>query len=552
LGLSALLGGAVVLGLVRPSPPTLACTQLAGGLERGWTAGERERVERALLATGTRESAQTVLASLDTYAQAWDVARLDNCTRTHVELVQSEAVGGLRSDCLRHHKVAFEQLVALLGEADPSVIHERAIEASARLPDIDACADVEALALAPALPTDPQLRATIENLRDELAGLQSRVDLRPSVEHARDVVARAQATADLAIQAEAALVLGRTLAAVDELPGAVSALRHAYFTAMSCAHARVQAEAASALVYVVGYRQQDHVHGQDWAEHALAIVVRFDGSLVEADALHAIGVLRNAAGDNLGSLAAYREAYALRQQLLPSVHPDLARSLHAIANIHLSLGEIELARDHQQRALQMRLELFGPDHVVIAGSLNNLALSMRELGELDEAKRMLERAVAIYESATGSNRDGLARTLTNLANVERLRHDYARARALEQQSLAVRRATVGDLHPEVADSIIGLARIARDEGELEQAEVFARDALVRLQRDFAPGHPEAFAATVVLASILDLRGRADEAARVLVGALADSAVENLDAGDLEDARTLLDRLDTTNLSAGPG
>jgi hypothetical protein len=39
---------------------------------------------------------------------------------------------------------------------------------------------------------------------------------------------------------------------------------------------------------------------------------------------------------------------------------------------------------------------------------------------------------------------------------------------------------------------------------------------------------------------------------MLVGALADRTVVNLDASDLEDARTLLDRLDTTNPSAGVG
>jgi serine/threonine protein kinase/tetratricopeptide (TPR) repeat protein len=549
--LSALLGGAVVSKLVRPSAPAPACTHLEKDLDGSWTASERGRVERALQRASTAESAQTVLRSLDSYAAAWDAAQLDNCTRTTIEQVQSDAVHELRAGCLRHRKAAFEQLVALMAaEPDPSVPArlDRAVEAAARLPDVDACADVDALALTPALPTDPQLRATVEDLRDELAGLQSRVELSPSVERAREVAARADASADPAIAAEAALVLGRTLAAVDDLPASVIQLRRSYFLAMSCGHARTQAEAATALVFVVGYRQQDHAHGQEWAEHALAIVERFAGTLVEADAVHALGVLRDAAGDPLGSLAAYREAYELRQQLLPSVHPDIARSLHALANVHTNLGEYELARDHQQRALQMRLELFGPDHVVIAGSLNNLALSMRRLGELDEAKQMLERAVAIHESSSGSNRDGLARALTNLADVERLRHDHARARALEERSLAVRRATVGDQHPEVADSMLGLARIARDEGQLEQAEAFARDALARLRRDFAPGHPETFAATVVLASILELRGHRDEAARVLVSALADSSVENLDADDLADARALLDRLGAQSTS----
>jgi tetratricopeptide (TPR) repeat protein/predicted Ser/Thr protein kinase len=541
LGLSALGGGAIAWGLARPEPPVQACTNTAE-LDGRWTSGPRDRVERSLTEVlSTPESTQTVLRSLDDYAQAWDAAQLDNCTRTSIEVAQSEAVHELRAACLRNRRAAFEQLVELLGDPKAGEQLDRAVEAAARLPDIDACADVEALALAPTLPTDPQLRATIEALRDEVARSQSLVDLRPSPEHARAVAARAEATGDLAIAAEAALALGRTLAAVDELAEAVAALRRAYFSAMSCGHARVQAEAAATLVYVVGYRQQDHAQGLVWAEHALAIASRFDGGLVEADVLHAVGVVRDAAGDNPGALSAYGEAHELRRRLLPSLHPDLARSLHALANVHGSLGEVALARDYQERALEMRLELFGPNHVVVANSLNNLALSLRELGELDEAKQMLERAVEIYE-ASGRNGDGLARALTNLADVERLRHDYARARALEERSLSVRRASVGDLHPEVADSIVGLARIARDQGELDQAESHARDAIARLRRDFAPGHPEIFAATIVLASILEARGAIEQASRELSSTLAESRVENLDAQDLARARALLNRL----------
>jgi hypothetical protein len=101
-----------------------------------------------------------------------------------------------------------------------------------------------------------------------------------------------------------------------------------------------------------------------------------------------------------------------------------------------------------------------------------------------------------------------------------------------------RRATVGDLHLEVAVSIIGLAHIARD--EIEQAEGCPRRARATSTRLRA--RPPA--------SIPRAAWPADEAVRMLVGALADRTVVNLDASDLEDARTLLDRLDTTNPSAG--
>jgi tetratricopeptide (TPR) repeat protein len=365
----------------------------------------------------------------------------------------------------------------------------------------------------------------------------------PAIAQAREVAARADALAYPPVRAEAALVLGRALAADDGLTEAIAELRRAYFVAMSCGHARTQAKAATELVYAVGYLQQNHGQGREWAEHALAIVARIDeGGLIEADAHHSLGVLLDSAGDHTGSLAAYERAYELRKALLPAVHPDLARSLNAIANIQHSLGHFDRSREGHGRALEMRITLYGPDHPAVAGSLNNLSLTLRDMGELEQAKQQLERAVGIVERLSGTHGNGLPRSLTNLAEIERRLGNYPRAREIEERSLAIRRATVGDAHPEVADSILGVARIALAEGQLEQAEVLARDGLARLRRDFAIGHPEIFAATLVLAEVLEAKAEGDEAARLLVGALADSRVEELEAVNLAQARALLERL----------
>jgi tetratricopeptide (TPR) repeat protein/predicted Ser/Thr protein kinase len=544
LGLSAAAGAVIAGWLVAPSEPPQQCRDLVAGIEGRWTDRGREDVEQALAGDPTTQaSAATVLATLDTYADVWDAANADNCESTHVERAQSERVHDLRADCLRHRRIAFEQLVDLLG--DPATPHDRAVEAAARLPAVEACSDVAALELEPELPTDSQLRGEVEDLRDEIAAVESLIEMHsePALERARAIVARADTLDHPPVQAEAALVLGRALATTDALESAVAELRRAYFLAMSCGHARTQAKAAIELVYAVGYLQQKHPQGREWAEHALAIVARVDeGGRIEADARHSLGVLLDSAGDHTGSLAAYQRAYELRQRLLPAIHPDLARSLNALGNLHHSLGDFEQSREHHERALEMRRSLYGPDHPAIAGSLNNLSLALRDLGDLEGAKLALEQAVAIVEDASGPHGNGLARQLTNLADIERRLGHLPRARELEERSLALRRASVGDAHPEVADSIVGLARIALDEGRIEEAETLARDGVARLRRDFAVGHPETFAATLVLALVLEAKGERDEAARVLVGALAESRVEELEAGDLARARAVLDRL----------
>ena len=550
LGLSA-VGGALIAWLVAsPSAPARACSELGQGIEGRWGEDQRATLERTLGQDSiTRASTTTLLETLDAYAEAWDRTNHANCAASEIDHSQTPRVHDLRVACLRHRKIAFEELVRALGErrgpSSESKAQVWAVEASARLPAIEVCSDIAALELEPALPTDPERRAEVEQLRDDFAALEPSIALGTTraVERARALAARAEATDDPPVRAEAALVLGRTLAATDTLPEAVEQLRQAYFLAMSCGHVRTQAEAAIALVYAVGYLQQSHAQGLEWAEHALAIVARFgEGGLIEAEAQHTLGVVLDAVGEHAASLIANQRAFEIRRALLPAIHPDLARSLNALGNLHHTLGQLERAREDHEQALAMRIELFGPDHPILVGSLNNLALALRDLGQLEAAKRALERAVALVERSGGPTHNGLARPLTNLADIERRLHHPARARELAERALTIRRANVGDLHPEVADSIVALAEIAIDEGELERAETLALDGLARLRRDFAPGHPEIFAATLVLASVLEADARPDEAARVLVAALAESRVEELEAADLEGAKALLERV----------
>jgi len=502
LGLSAGAGALFASLLTSQSPALEACTELVTELDGRWTADARARLGSAI---GGEVASATVLELLDGYAQAWDAASADNCASTHVAQTQSQRVDELRESCLRHRRIAFEQLVTGLIE-DPRA-RAQAVEAAARLPAIAACADVAGLELEPTLPDDRALREQVEDLRDELAAIESLLEMRQTEAGLRRARALAEAAKRLGhppLDAEAALVLGRALAQSDALAAGVGELRRAYFGAVGCGHARVQAKAASELVYTVGYLQQQHAEGAEWAEHGQAIVARVarDG-LIEADMHHAIGVLRHSSGDTLGSLAAYTRAYELRVATLPEQHPDLASSLYALGSIAHRLGELDTARDFHERALAMRRSLYGPDHLVPTASLNNLALVLRDQGELEQAKHALEQALAATERSGAYT--NVARTLTNLADLERRLDALPRARELEERSLALRRAAVGDDHPEVADSIVSLARIARDQGLLDEAEAFARDGVARLERDFASGHPEIAAAQLVLTSVLEAR-----------------------------------------------
>jgi len=63
-------------------------------------------------------------------------------------------------------------------------------------------------------------------------------------------------------------------------------------------------------------------------------------------------------------------------------HPDTAQSLHDLARILASQGDLDGARGLLERALLIRQRRLGSDHPDTLGSMNDLAAVRQELGEL--------------------------------------------------------------------------------------------------------------------------------------------------------------------------
>src|SRR5207302_82255 len=72
-----------------------------------------------------------------------------------------------RVPCLRDWQRRFAALATALAKADAEVV-TRAPQLVADLPPVSRCADLDALAAAPALPADPQLRTKLDALAAEL------------------------------------------------------------------------------------------------------------------------------------------------------------------------------------------------------------------------------------------------------------------------------------------------------------------------------------------------------------------------------------------------
>ena len=179
----------------------------------------------------------------------------------------------------------------------------------------------------------------------------------------------------------------------------------------------------------------------------------------------------------------------MRKRLYKGDHPDLATSLHNLAQLYKSLGRLPEAEPLHQEALGMIGRLYKGDHPHVAASLQSLASHYHSQGRYSEAEPLLEEALAMTKRLFKGDHPDLATSLHNLAELYRLQKRLVEAEPLYQQALAMRKRLFAGDHPHVAASLNGLAGLYKSLGRDREAEPLYQQALTITKRLFQSDHP---------------------------------------------------------------
>ncbi|MCA9655870.1 MAG: serine/threonine protein kinase [Myxococcales bacterium] len=501
------------------------CAAATAELDETWNEPRRRGVAEAIETTGSPMAAETierVTERLDRYAEDWGALRTARCEATRLRGEQSEVLLELQYACLDRRLRSLEDLVGVLEQADADMV-ARAVSMAAELPPLTECADVVALRRGPPPPADPQLARSVQALRERLEHAQV-LARAGRFDEARALASQLRQDADDTgydpVRAEALATEGELAAETGADEDAVGLLSRAFFLAVRAQHDELAARAAARLTYEIGYRLAHHEQGFAWGEHALALGLRVgEDALPEAEAHHAIGALADAAGDTERANEHYSRALELRRRLLPADHPDLARSLNALGNVHLHRGELLEALELYRAALEARERVFGPHHPAVAGALNNLALVQRRQGDAAAAIATLRRALEIYEAVHGEDHPNVAQSRNNLGLALRDGGDPVAAEAQHRRALAIRERILPPEHPDLGDSRLGLGRALLAQGRAAEAQPELERALQLYERAFGPDHPAVGEALTGLGLARLERGESSAAVDALTRAL---------------------------------
>jgi CHAT domain-containing protein/Tfp pilus assembly protein PilF len=290
------------------------------------------------------------------------------------------------------------------------------------------------------------------------------------------------------------------------------------------APAIAQQDEATALDKRVGelYQTGKFSEAIPLAQRALAIHENARGPAHPdvAKSLNALAVLYNNQGHYADAEPLYKRALAIREKALGPDHPDVAQSLNNLAVLYRGQGRYADAEQLYRRALAIREKALGPDHPDVAQSLNSLVVFYDDQSRYADAQPLSRRALAIIEKARGPDHPDVAAALTNMAKLSDDQGRYADAESLYKRALAILEKARGPDHPDVARSLDALALLYDHQGRYADAEPPYRRALAIQEKVLGPAHPEVATSLNNLAVLYNHQGRYTDAEPLLRRALA--------------------------------
>ncbi len=378
------------------------------------------RIRQAFLRTGKSYAPDvfsTVSRILTGYAQSWARQYREACVATQVRGEQSAEVLDLRMRCLQERLGGLRALTNVFSDATGEVV-ENAVSAANSLGPLDRCEDVPLLRSVVRPPDDPATRVRVTALHQKLAQLKALFDAGRWREGLKDGPALVTAAKNVGYEpliAETLALMGTLYLKADDSHAAEATLTESYLAADACKHDEVRAEAATNLVWVVGYLQGRFGEAQRWAKTAQAVLQRLGGhEQLRAWLLNNLGGIYEMKGEGEAALRAQQDGLLLKEKALGPEHPDVGASEGNLAVVLEALGRNQEALEHVDRSIEILEKGLGAGHPELATQLSNRGEILNALGRYRDARGSFEKALIIWERELGLDNRNLAYALTGI------------------------------------------------------------------------------------------------------------------------------------------
>ncbi len=482
-----------------------SCASEAAIVETAWNASRREAMRARFAESGVPYASGAFAGAsslLDKYARDWSAMRTASCEATRVDREQPEETFALRAACLDRLRGELAAMTDLFLHADKKII-DHAVSAARTLGDLDACANVTALAAPVPPPRDPAIKARLDAAMNKVvrADAQRRagVDNKATVAMAAPALEELRAIGHAPSLAYAESVLGRVQGRLGDQEAARSLCEAALFDGTRGRDEKQVLSALRCLTPTFAYHLGRIDEGLLFTQLALATIEGFDNSasdVVEVKRVRsaiylATGRLDEALDDERAAIAALEATRGKDCAVCLEWRSNLGQVL-------ISQGRIEEARATFAAVLPPIEKLVGKGHPETLPVTTNLSWTLLVLGRVGEAAPLIEAMAKSYVTVYGEKHINTGIALTNLGELRLAQGRPEEGLEVERQAIAVFEP-ISPEHPALAEPLTqaGLALVALGRAEeslplFERALAIAKQAsaptdLARIQFGLARG-----------------------------------------------------------------
>ncbi len=520
-----------------------ACKDASTAIEQVWSHQRRAALQaRFESSTAPYASAtwQSMARALDRYSEAWTTVYDVRCTadaRARSRSTPKFDDPGLLclDDRLSDVDVLLDEL-ELDGGVDASI--GRVAAAVQTLPAPASCTSVRRSDDSDErLTAESKRRAELDDVHALLARGRTQVALGlPNADATLErVLVRAENIGSRRLQSEALLLGGRASLQRGDGDAAEPKLRDAILFAAQSGRADIEAAAWTLTMHIVTLRQGLYDEGRRVGLGAQAAIVRAgDNPLSRADLLMSLGKSAQAEGSYDMAHLQFMKALEVRSEQLQPDDVRLAET-HAWLGAALEgLGRYEAASDHHQRSLAIREQILGTSHPDVARSLLHLASSMQGHLESDPVEGTLARARMLLDPERIVDVDNLpepapdptvpkelfaalespvelARCLDQLGTLKRAEEQFDYAARLHAYAIAILEQALGRNHRDVGYARVNLGLALADRRRYNEALPHLRRGLEVWTKTLPPGHADLGFAYLNLANSLWAVGQVESA-----------------------------------------
>ncbi len=195
-----------------------------------------------------------------------------------------------------------------------------------------------------------------------------------------------------------------------------------------------------------------------------------DALLIQANILQSLGFSTSKLNNFEAAATYYREAIALRSDVLGADHLVTSQSVSGLGFLLYKTGQFDEAVELLEDALRVAEDSLEPHHPIIATRSLNLSSEYLRRGRFSEAEALVRKAMASDKHVYGPDHHYVASGMLSLAAVYRWQGDFARAAETIEQALPIETASLGERHVDTGNSRTTLAFYHAKSGNYPRAE----------------------------------------------------------------------------------